>query len=198
MEVRGIALRVFLALALLTWAGTAGATTLIRASVDELVRSNDTIVVGEVLDAESYWNSDGSFILTDVVVKTHELVKGDLSKGGEEIVVTLMGGTVGETTTLIVAGATLVPGRSYVLFLNPEDLPGAEQALTVRDHCQGAFDLLAGKGGELRAVSQALGHPLLADGQGLTDAAGGADGFPLDALVENVRQIAAQQQQEVK
>ena len=49
----------------------AGATTLIRESLDELVRSNRTIVVGEVVDARSYWNSDGTFILTDVRIAAH-------------------------------------------------------------------------------------------------------------------------------
>lgn len=188
MRAIGITLRGLIGLGVLAWCGAADATTLLRVGLDELVAGNRIVVVGEVVDAHSYWNDEGTFILTDVTIKQLETIKG---AERSELTVTLMGGTVGETTTLIVAGATLVPGRSYVLFLGPQDLPGAKQALTVRDHAQGAYDIVVGKQGELRAVSQAIGHPLLPDGQGLVDAPGGAKGFPLDAMIGTLHQSAA-------
>lgn len=166
----------------------AGATTLVRASLDKLVAENAAVVVGDVVDASSYWNQDGTFILTDVRVAVAELLKGGL--GSREVTITLMGGSVGDLTTLIVGGAQLIPGRSYVLFLNEEDLPGAKGALTVRDLCQGAFDLvMAGDG--LRAVSQANGHPLVPDAKGYIDAPGGVEGIPVNAIIESIREIAA-------
>jgi hypothetical protein len=163
----------------------AGATTLIRESLDELVRSNRTIVVGEVVDARSYWNADGTFILTDVRIATHDVLKGNAQD--RELTVTLMGGRVGETTTLIIGNPQLVPGNSYVLFLNEEDLPGGK-ALTVRSLVQGAFDVTIGKGG-LRAVSQANGHPLLPDARGSFEPEGGAEGFPLNSMIQSVRDM---------
>ncbi len=166
----------------------AGATTLIRASLDKLVADNAAVVVGDVVDATSYWNADGTFILTDVRVAVADFLKGNL--GSRELTITLMGGSVGDLTTLIVGGAQLIPGRSYVLFLNKEDLPGAEGALTVRDLCQGAFDLKMAADG-LRAVSQANGHPLVPDAKGYIDAPGGVEGIPLNAMIESVREIAA-------
>ena len=166
-------------------AAPASATTLMRQSLDELVAANGTVVVGEVLDATSYWNADKTFILTDVVVAVADAVKGT---PGSQITVTLMGGKVGETTTLIIGGAQLIPGNAYVLFLNNEDLPGVKGALTVRDHVQGAFDIKIGKGGNLRAVSQANGHPLVPDRLGYVDAPGGTNGFPLNALLQSLRE----------
>lgn len=166
-------------------AAPAGATTLVRQSLDELVVANDTVVVGEVLDAKSYWNADKTFILTDVRVAVADAAKGT---PGSEVTVTLMGGKVGDTTTLIVGGAQLVPGSAYVLFLNREDLPGVKGALTVRDHVQGAFDIKIGKGGALRAVSQANGHPLVPDRLGYIDAPGGTNGFPLNAMLQSIRE----------
>lgn len=163
------------------------ATTLIRQSLDGLVASNETIVIGEVLDAFSYWNEDGSFILTDVRVLTTDVLKGRLA--GDEVTVTLMGGTVGDLSALILGGATLEPGKSYVLFLDREDLPGAPAVQTVRDHVQGAFEVLQ-IGEDLRAISQANSHPLMADRQGFVDAAGGEDGYPLEAMIETMREIA--------
>lgn len=163
----------------------AGATTLIRESLDELVRSNRTIVVGEVVDVHSYWNADGTFILTDVRVAAHDVLKGNVQD--RELTLTLMGGRVGETTTLIIGNAELIPGNSYVLFLNEEDLPG-RKALTVRSLVQGAFDIKIGKDG-LRAVSQANAHPLLPDGRGSFEAEGGRDGFQLNSMVQTIREI---------
>lgn len=167
-----------------------GATSLIRASLDDLAARNERVVVGEVVDAVSYWNAGRTFILTDVRIAPSRTIKG---QPAGELTVTLLGGTVGDLTTLIVGGAELIPGRSYVLFLSPGSLPGAEQALTVRDHCQGAFEVVA-KGGELRAVSQANGHPLVPDRSGYVDAPGGVEGFPLDALVRSLRDTVARQE----
>lgn len=180
------------ALAFAIAAGTvasADATTLIRASLDKLVGTNETVVVGEVLDASSYWNAEGNFILTDVRVSASEVLKGELSN--REFTVTLMGGQVGETTTLIIGTAQLIPGRAYVMFLNSEDLPGAKSVLTVRDHAQGVFDIQMNKDLRgMRAVSQANGHPLVPDNQGYLDAPGGVEGFPYNAFVKSIREIA--------
>jgi len=164
----------------------AGATTLIRESLDELVRSNRTIVVGEVVDVRSYWNADGTFILTDVRVAAHDVLKGNVKD--RELTLTIMGGRVGEITTLIIGNAELIPGNSYVLFLNDEDLPGGK-VLTVRSLVQGAFDVKIGKDG-LRAVSQANGHPLLPDARGSFDAEGGREGFPLYSMTQAIRDMA--------
>lgn len=163
----------------------AGATTLIREGLDEMVRSNRTIVVGEVVDVHSYWNADGTFILTDVRVAAHDVLKGNVKD--RELTVTIMGGRVGETTTLIIGNPELIPGNSYVLFLNDEDLPGGK-ALTVRSLVQGAFDVTIGKDG-LRAVSQANGHPLLPDARGSFDPEGGAEGFPLNSMTQSIRDM---------
>lgn len=170
-------------------AAPASATTLIRESLDDLVRGNATIVVGEVVDVSSYWNADGTFILTDVRVAISDVLKGDRSN--RELTLTVMGGSVGDLTTLIIGNPEFVRGNSYVLFLNEEDLPGT-RAVTVRDLVQGIFDVRIDRDG-LRAVSQANGHPLLPDRLGYIDAPGGLEGFPLNAMIDSVREIADRQ-----
>jgi hypothetical protein len=170
-------------------AAPAGATTLIRQSLDELVANNSTVVVGEVVAVQSYWNEAGSFILSDVTFSVSDTLKGRQPR--PEITITVMGGTVDDLTSLIVGGPELVKGQSYVLFLNREDLPGARAALTVRDLCQGTFDLTLDDRGELRAVSQAQRHPLRPDPDGLSDAPGGAAGIAFDAMTRAIREIAS-------
>ncbi len=166
------------------------ATTLIHQGLDDLVAGNRAVVVGEVVDASSYWNENHTFILTDVLIATHEILKGDVSE--QELTVTIMGGQVGDLTTLIVGGPELIPGNSYVLFLNEEKLPGADHALTVRDLCQGVFDVRIGRDG-LRAVSQANSHPLLPDRKGYADAPGGVEGLPLNAMMQSIRESVDRQ-----
>jgi len=169
----------------------AGATTLMRASLEDLTTTNSTIVVGEVLEAYSYWNGEGTFILTDVRFGPSEVLKGAVE--GSDLTVTIMGGSVDDLTSLILGGAQLVPGKTYVLFLDEADLPGVQKARTVRDHCQGVFEVSAGKDGGLRAVSQANGHPLVPDGLGYFEAPGGVEGLSLETLKETIRNMAGRQ-----
>jgi hypothetical protein len=166
------------------------ATTLGRASLDDLVAGNRTVVVGEVVDAHSYWNGDYNYILTDVRVKVYETLKGDVPD--RELTITILGGRVDELTALVIGGPKLVPGNSYVLFLDEEDLPGVERALTVRDLCQGVFDIEMGRDG-LRAVSQAKGHPLVPDYLGLVEVAGGPEGMPLTKMMQAIHGFVIQQ-----
>jgi hypothetical protein len=175
-----------LAFAVATSIPQASATTLIRASIDDLTTANSTIVLGEVVEFFSYWNADGTFILTDVRILAQETLKGN-ARTGSEFTFTIMGGTVGNLTTLILGGPELVTGAQYVLFLSEEDLPRAEAVLTVRDHSQGVFDVVR-VGNLVRAVSQASRQPLVPDGRGESAAPGGTQGLLLDDLRLSVRQ----------
>jgi hypothetical protein len=173
----------------------ASATTLVRMSLEELVTANETVVIGQVLDAHSYWGPGASLILTDVRFAVSEVLKGDPQE--KELTITLPGGRVGDRTHVLVGTAELEPGNSYVLFLNRMKLPGADPILAVRDHVQGAFDVKLAQDG-LRAVSQALRQPLLPGRQGSVEPPGGKGGMRLEALIGSVREIARGGRREVK
>jgi hypothetical protein len=100
-----------------------------------------------------------------------------------------MGGRVDDLTTLIVGGAELIPGRSYVLFLNEDDLPGVKAVPTVREHSQGVFEIVRARDG-VRAISQAKGHPLVPDALGFVDPPGGEEGLLLDTMIQSIRKMA--------
>ena len=168
-------------------AAPAGATTLIRESLKGLTDQNQTIVYGRVLDIHSYWNAGHSMILTDVRVRPNEVLKGD--RKAQEITFTLLGGTVGDITTLIIGGPELVPGSDYILFLNRERLQGEQEFLTVRGLVQGAFEV-TDQGSGKRAYSEALSHGLLPDADGLSEPPGGDQGLALDDMLAQVRQLA--------
>src|SRR5262245_23642197 len=94
--------------ALALWAVPAPATTLVRQGLEKLVAENQQALVGTVVDLRSYWNEDHTFILTDVRFRPEQSLKGRIRQG--DVTLTLMGGTVGDLTTLIIAGPELVPG----------------------------------------------------------------------------------------
>jgi hypothetical protein len=164
--------------AIVSLAATASATSLTRLGVESLARDNEAIVQASVLDIHSYWNGAHTFILTDVHVRASKRLKGDAA---DELTFTVMGGTVGQTTTLIIGGPDLAPGSEYVLFLSHADLPGTRARLTVRDLCQGVFSIRNG-----RAFSEAAGEPLLPDAGGRAEVPGGADGLPVETLAQQI------------
>jgi hypothetical protein len=182
--------RVAPVLAVAALAAPASATTLIRQGLDELVRGNATIVQGKVVDLHSYWNQDHTFILTDVRVRPVDGFKS--WRSGKDVTFTILGGMVGDVTTMIVGGPVLVPGTEYLLFLNHEDLPGAAQALTVRDLVQGVYEVGV-VNGQRRFFSQALGHPLAPDAQGRFDVPGGEAGIEATDMVTQIRKAIDEQ-----
>lgn len=173
-------------------AAPVGAATLRRAGLEELVAVNQTVLVGEVVDVHSYWNADNTFILSDVRIEVAEVLKGE---AGAVATITVMGGTVGDLTTLIVGGPELVPGRSYVLFVGRGDLPGAAGVPTLPDLTQAVFDLRLEAGG-VRAVSQAATMPLVPDAFGEIEPAGGHQGLSFDVLMTSIRELARSGEQE--
>jgi hypothetical protein len=166
----------------------ASASTLARRSLDDPVAYNGLIVLGDVVETHSFWNRDGSFILTEARVVTHEVLKGKLER--QEITVTLPGGTVGELTAAIVGGARLEAGRSYLLFLNRKSFLGAKDVLAVGDLAQGVFEVVAAPGGE-RTLSQAHAQELVPDLFGERAALGGSQGLPLEALRKSIHDLAS-------
>ena len=165
----------------------ADASTFARIGLDHLVAGNGLIVVGEVVGARSYWNDARTFILTDVRIATKDVLKGNPRT--RDLTVTILGGTVDDLTTLIIGGAELTPGKSYVLFLDEDNLPGAKAVPTVREHSQGVFEIVRARDG-MRAISQAKGHRLVPDALGFVDPAGGEEGFLLDTMIQSIRKMA--------
>ena len=99
----------------------------------------------------------------------------------------MLGGTVGEWSTLLVGAPELVPGSEYVLFLSEGSLPGAERILTAPGHVQAVFDVITDPvSGERRAVSQAANEPLVPDDAGRTGGAAAAPVFS-EVMAETLR-----------
>jgi hypothetical protein len=182
----GVAVAAVVVSALVLPARSAMGTTLIRQGLEKLTSDDESILVARVIDTRSYWNADHSFILTDVRVRPSRVLKGDAAAG--DVTFTVMGGSVGDLTTLVIDGPEMVPGSEYVLFLHHEDLPGVRSRLTIGSLAQGVFEVTDSPQGR-RAVSQASRHPLIADGAGIEEPPGGREGLLLDEMIDQVRRL---------
>src|SRR5262249_9588908 len=144
----------------------------------DLVANNRVVIEAEVVDIQSYWNADRSFILSSVSVRQIGMAKGS----GELVTTfTILGGQVGATTAIILGNPEFRVGGRYIIFLNPETMPGGEKRLTVRDLAQGVFTVT----GDV-AVSQAADLELFPDDEGATEPVGRRVGLSRRQLMDDI------------
>jgi hypothetical protein len=92
-----------------------GYALVVKMSLEELSREASSIVVGEVIDAQSQWE-DGN-IYTYVTVSVERYVKG---VGNREVTIKVLGGTVGDITQWVSDVPVFQIGERAILFLKGE------------------------------------------------------------------------------
>jgi hypothetical protein len=177
---------------------SAFATTIRLISLEMLTRASSEIVHGKVTDIESFWYGDRRGIYTLVTFRPERVLKG---KPPQELVVVLLGGTVGGTKSIIVDAPELHEGEELVLFLTriaavPREirLPSSTTPFRLTNFVQGVFKVTRDKGtGERRAVSHAMSvmDPASVSAELRTTvlSLGGARGLPLTELASRVAEI---------
>jgi hypothetical protein len=130
---------------------SASATTVQQLSLNDLDRAADVVVMGEVVRVESYW-SDG-LILTETTLSVDQCFAGEC---GEELVVTTVGGQVGDIVQQIHGAAYYQPGQRVFAFLRVDR---GERLITV-GMAQGLFHL-AEVGGAVLAWADHSGMRLV-------------------------------------
>lgn len=114
-------------------AGSAHATTVAELSVVDLDRAAEVVVLGDVVEMESYW--DSGLIVTETTIAVEQCLSGVC---GEAIVVTSIGGQVGDIVQQVQGAASFAPGDRVVAFLR-EDV---RQNYVTVGMAQGAFHLV--------------------------------------------------------
>ena len=93
---------------------TAGATLLVYLSDEELTTRADAIVQAEVLDVESYRDSQVHRVFTRVTLGVEQYLKGH---GPDEVVVRIAGGALGDLEYRVLGAPRFEPGEEVVVFL---------------------------------------------------------------------------------
>lgn len=132
-----------LAVALLT-AGAAAASTFVAMDTAELVAASDAVIQGEVLEVYSFWNQDGTAVLTEARVLVDEVVAG---QAPSEVVVRTFGGRVGDYVLVAHGFPTFQEGQKVLLFLQR----APDQSLRVAGYRLGQYHLIPDERGELIA-----------------------------------------------
>ncbi|HNQ22677.1 MAG TPA: IPT/TIG domain-containing protein [Phycisphaerae bacterium] len=102
-------------------AGPADAVTGVRAgvvpmSLAELADRCEHAVTGTVIAVDSYWNEDESQILTDVQIAVEEDFKGNVAGPDGILVLTELGGTVGEDAMVVTNRPSFNVGERVLVF----------------------------------------------------------------------------------
>lgn len=108
-----------LAICLGTLAPVAHATLLVVRSLAEMVTEADHIVVVTGVTETSRWDRFGR-IVSDMQLHIGDVVKGPL-KAGNNVVVTRLGGSIGDLGMSVAGEAGVGPGERAVLFLDELD-----------------------------------------------------------------------------
>ena len=115
------AARTFLALclALAVWLAApspAGATTLRRMDLPELVQRADRIVHARAIEKKVYWNTAGTQINTDTLFDILDQAKG---QGPKRLTVTMLGGRIDPVEMSAEGTPTFEIGEEVLLFTSP-------------------------------------------------------------------------------
>jgi hypothetical protein len=156
---------------LVGFGATAAHATLVPMDLPELANRCEHAVVGTVVAVESYWNEDQRRILTDIQIAVEEDFKGNLSSPDGSLVLTELGGTVGEDTMLVTHTPRFNVGERVLVFT--ERMPDGRLIVLGRD--QSKFTLTPAPGIELDAAGHRLDAGPVAEDGAISYVASGHD-----------------------
>lgn len=152
----------WVSLALLVAAVPANASTFLHVSRGELTARAEAVVVGTVLEVESFWSDDGRVILTEAKVLVEEALVGEPASVA---LVRTFGGTVNGFTVEAHGFPTFAKGERLLLFLEPDRRArGAHRVLGFQE---GKYRITTDKAGREIAEPTVDAHArlLTADGR---------------------------------
>ena len=160
----------------------AGASTFLAMSWEDLVEKADTVVAGRVVEVTSYWNREGTAILTEAVIEIESSVLG---KAPSVVRVRTFGGQVGDYKIVAHGFPTFERNEKLLLFLEPAE-DGFRKVLGYQ---QGELRIRVDKTGREIAVptwTAGSANILKADGT----PAGAPRVLPLADLVQKIHETA--------
>ncbi|HXI03824.1 MAG TPA: hypothetical protein VNI57_11675 [Candidatus Saccharimonadales bacterium] len=176
-----------LVLVLLAAAAPAGATTLRRMDLPELVGRAHRVVRARAVDRQVYWNAEGTRIYTDTTFEVLDEAKGH---GPGRLTVSLLGGRIDPAVMIVDGTPEFHVGEEVVLFTSPrpdgkQNLVGFSQGvMRVREDPATGAKFVAGEVPVgVRFVETRGGAPVAVPGESLR--------APLDAFMKEVRAIAS-------
>lgn len=118
-------------------------------STENLTKTSDVIITGDVINSKSFWSADKQFIYTMATVAIREVIKGRPHQNNLTIV--LEGGEVDGIGLKVSDVAPLTMGETVLLFLSPEKATIPAMRYRIVGKAQGKYTIdkngMARKGG---------------------------------------------------
>jgi hypothetical protein len=149
-------------------------------STEELTKSSDLIVIGNVKSVESLWSEDGKFIISRAKVIVHSVINGKWDK--DIISVEYVGGEVGDIGLKVSDVKPLKQGENLLLFLKlkngqKQKMVNAEIHHTISGNAQGQYTINA------QGIAKKDGFSVM-QGRELID-----NDLPLEILINKIRAV---------
>lgn len=129
-------------------AGAAGASTFLLVPREELVAQAQAVVQGRVIEVQSFWNRQGTAIMTEAVVEVEDTLLGP---DRSHVRLITFGGEVGGYVIEAHGFPTFRKGQRLLVFLEPARA-GEDGAHRVLGYRQGQFEIRTNKRGQEIAV----------------------------------------------
>jgi hypothetical protein len=132
----------------------ASASTFVAMDEHELVAASVAVVEGRVLEVHSFWNADGTAILTEATIQVNDVVAG---RAADVVTVRTFGGQVGDHVIEAHGFPTFQQGEQALLFLQN----GGHGALRVTGYQLGHYRIRTERGQRLAVPTMEAGIQLL-------------------------------------
>lgn len=163
-----------------------GATTMLRADLPQMAQTSDAVVQGVVRRVQSRWSGDKRRIVTDVEIQVTESLKG---QSGGTVLVTQLGGRVGDIGQVVSGLASFSEGEEVVVFLEKRGV----SAFQLAGMAQGKYQVQRA-GPSAMAVPAPTGDAVLIDPKTRQETVSSAKTLSLEELKAAVRTAVQAQQ----
>ena len=144
-------------------------------STEDLTRSSDSVISGNVESTTARWSDDGKTILTSAIVVVSEVIKG--RSVNQKIEVEYPGGEVGDIGLRVSDEPDMEEGEKVLLFMKQEIKPSGTQKYNLVGKGQGKYSIGPDR------IARKKGFSLVG-GTKQIDAE-----VPLDDLIEKIRRV---------
>ncbi len=135
--------------ALLLAKGSPGEAVMRALSTDELTRSSEAVVEGDVVRVTSFWTPDGKAIMSRATISVVDVVRGAADQ--KTLTVEFEGGEVGDVGMGVSDMATVSSGQRVLMFLRKKKASPDASTYEIIGRAQGLYkvgaDRIARKGG---------------------------------------------------
>lgn len=116
------------------------ASSLVELSLKDLSNKSTDIVIARIVLTKSYFVKEEKRIFTKIELEVLKSLKGQ-SRAFERLTLTVYGGTVNGTTTIVIGAPRFTPGEKSILFLTKVSLLDGAKNFLVSGLSQGKFNV---------------------------------------------------------